>query len=377
MIPFTLQSHPAGARVLVVSQRRRAPHISRCTLYEFEHLIGQFDRADVLYPETPAISIWKRRALRRGYDWFKVQPQRRRAAPLIDRDYDLVFFCCEDIGDLLGLGPIAAFLTRAKKKVCYVEELWAADVPRREHETVLLRQFDHVLLSCAGAVEPLSRQIGVPVSFLAPSVDAVTFFPGDPPVPRAIDVYSMGRRSPTTHQALLRLGRERGWFYVHDTFAANRVIEPLEHRTLLANLVKHSKYFVANRAKIDHVETRGQEEIGSRHFEGAAGGAVMIGEPPRCQTFLDHFDWPDAVVPMNFNTDRPEEVIEALEADRPRVERIRCDNLRHTLRRHDWAYRWEQVLAAAELPALAELQERKRLLERLATVVDRRALARV
>ena len=315
MLPFTLLRHSAGARVLVVSQRHRAPHISRCTLYEFEELITQFDRADLIYPEVPQISMWRRRLLRRGYDVLRRQPQLRAAAPVVGQQYDLVFVCCEDVGDLLGLGPIAAWIGAGAKKVCYVEEMWASDLPRRRHETVLLRQFDHVFLSCAGAVEQLQREIGVPVSFLAPSIDAVGFFPGEDPASRGIDVYSMGRRSPTTHAAFLRLARERGWFYVYDTFAANRVIDPLDHRFLLASLVKRTKYFVANRAKIDHAETRGQEEIGSRHFEGAAGGAVMIGEPPRCQTFLDNFDWPDAVVPRNWNTDRPEDVI--AEADSP------------------------------------------------------------
>jgi hypothetical protein len=168
------------------------------------------------------------------------------------------------------------------------------------------------------------------------------------------------------------LRSERGWFYVHDTFAANRVLEPIEHRGLLAALIKHSKYFIANRAKIDHAETRGQEEIGSRHFEGAAGGAVMIGEPPQCQTYRDHFDWPDAVVPMPFHAERPEEVIAALEADPARVERIRCTNLRQSLLRHDWVYRWEQVLGVAGLPALPELLERKHQLQRLASIVEQR-----
>jgi len=370
MHPFTILHHPDGARVLVVSQRRRAPHISRCTLYEFEHLIGHVDRADLVYPEAPAINVWHRRVVRRSYDWLRRQPQLREAKPVVDRAYDLAFVCCEDVGDLLGIGPIAAWIGGARKKVCYIEEMWAQDLPRRRHETVLLRQFDHVFLSCAGAVQALEREIGVPVSFLPPSVDAVGFFPGDDPPARTIDVYAMGRRSPVTHAAFLRLARERGWFYVYDTFAANRVIDPLEHRFLLASLIKRTKYFVANRAKIDHAETRGQEEIGSRHFEGAAGGAVMIGEPPRCQTFADNFDWPDAVVPMSWNSDRPEDVIASLEAEPARVLRIRTQNLRHVLLRHDWAYRWEKVLASVGLPPGQELVERKKHLHRLVAAVD-------
>ena len=114
-----------------------------------------------------------------------------------------------------------------------------------------------------------------------------------------------------------------------------------------------------------------QEEIGSRHFEGAAGGAVMIGEPPQCATFHTHFDWPDAVVRMQWNTDRPYDVIRALEEDPERVARIRADNLRHSLLRHDWVYRWQQVLDVVGMQGTPALHARKRMLLRFAESLQR------
>ena len=45
-----------------------------------------------------------------------------------------------------------------------------------------------------------------------------------------------------------------------------------EHRTLYINLIKRSRYFIANKAKFDSVnQTGNQEELGSRFFEGECG----------------------------------------------------------------------------------------------------------
>ncbi len=42
------------------------------------------------------------------------------------------------------------------------------------------------------------------------------------------------------------------------------------------------------------------------------------------------------------------------------------------LRRHDSVYRWEQILRAAGLEPLPQLQERKRMLERRAAEIEGR-----
>ena len=62
-----------------------------------------------------------------------------------------------------------------------------------------------------------------------------------------------------------------------------------------------------------------------------------------------------------------------LSADRQpeRVARIRRDNAVNVLRRHDWVYRWRQVLDVVGLPASQGMTLREAHLERLArTVLD-------
>jgi hypothetical protein len=354
-VPHLLKATP-DARVLVVSQRLRAPHVSRATIYELEDVIAEVDAADVAAcPPRGGSGLGRR--LEKAIFKLGGGLSSRRQPPRAGGPYELAFVACEDVSDLVALGDLRPWLVGARIRVCWIEEMWARDVNRGRFEVAMLRAFDHVFLSCAGTIPSLREATSLPVTFLAPAVDAITFHPGGEPR-REIDVYNMGRRSGVTHGALLRLAAQRGWFYVYDTIAGNRVSAPNEHRFLLANLIKRTRYFVANRAKIDHAQARGQDELGARHFEGAAGGAVLIGEPPQCDTFRENFDWPDAVVPMPWDAHDPAEVIDSLEADPVRVARIRADNVRNVLLRHDWVYRWQAVLRAVGLAERPELTAR-------------------
>ena len=57
-------------------------------------------------------------------------------------------------------------------------------------------------------------------------------------------------------------------------------------------------------------------EIGPRFYEGAAGGAVLIGQvPTNCQVFDRDFDWTDAVIDMPFHSTDIAERISALDAE--------------------------------------------------------------
>jgi hypothetical protein len=148
-------------------------------------------------------------------------------------------------------------------------------------------------------------------------------------------------------------------------------MKPAEHRQLLSNFVKRSRYFLAYPAKFDRPdETRGQEELGLRQFEGAAGGAVMLGSAPQCEAYHRNFDWPDAIIPLSSTT--PSEVgklIAELDAQPDRVARIRRDNVANSLLRHDWVYRWRQMLEIIGLPPSEGMMLREADLKHLAGMV--------
>lgn len=374
--PPTYVHRDPDARVLVFSLRNLIRHPSRCSNYELEDVIARLDRVDVVAPTArcgAAIPLqrvlWGRFGRR-----LPLLGELRRAlgrAP-IERDYDLMFVSCQNPWDLMHLGPLAPWRERCRKVVVYVDEIWAHTIPRRPGEMAMLSQFDHIFCGQELSTPPLAAATGQPVSYLPVGVDMLRFCPWPDPPARTIDVFNMGRRSPVTHAALKVLARERKLFYLYDTLdGRSGVYDPRDHRDQLANFIKRSRYFVTNVAKITAPEeTGGQQEVGFRFYEGAAGGAVLLGEAPSCPSFEANFGWEDAVVPMSYGTADPAAVIDALDADPERVEAIRRRNVANSLRRHDLVYRWERILDAVGLQPTPRVAERRERLSQLAAEVD-------
>ena len=252
--------------------------------------------------------------------------------------------------------------------MCVIEEVWAREIPRWKALRRLVRGFDHVFLECSGSVEAFQEATGIPCSFLAPGVDALRFCPYPGLAPRVVDVCHIGRREAATHVPLLEACRRGELFYEFDSIAPEHVWDTAEHRDHLAAVLKRSRYVLVNPGKYNrNVETRGQQELGFRFFEGAAAGAVMLGHAPRIRAFDEQFNWPDAVIEVD--PDSLFGIMEKLDGDPDRTERIRRANVTNSLLRHDWAYRWEQVLASVGLAAPVALDARKRELADRASVL--------
>ena len=50
-----------------------------------------------------------------------------------------------------------------------------------------------------------------------------------------------------------------GMFYLYDTTSADRVLDPIEHRVLVAKVAKRSRYYIVNPGLIDRPEVRGNQ----------------------------------------------------------------------------------------------------------------------
>ena len=258
-----------------------------------------------------------------------------------------------------------------KISVCLLDELWVNEIVKRRHFLPILAKFDVVMLYYSQTVKPLSERIGVKCAYLPPGVDAISFCPYPNPPQRFIDVYSIGRRSQITHEKLLDMARETGLFYLHDTIGGSQAIDSREHRALFAKLAKRSRYFIVNPGKIDEPHVRGgQIEVGNRYFEGAASGAIMVGERPNNEAFEDLFDWPGAVAPLPYDLRDIDAVIKDLDRDPERQDKIRRTGIVQSLLRHDWVYRWEKILEVAGLEPMQGAIERKKRLRKLADVVS-------
>jgi hypothetical protein len=355
-------------RVLIISQRRLSPLASMCLLYEFEDLIADMDRVDIVAPAARPVNGRFARSLCRRIDCMPLGGALIPGAWRFDRKYDLVLATCQGLANVRALIPISRLRKFGAAVACYVEELWVKDVRARRIEVELLRHFDHVFLGYHGSVHAVADATGRPCRFLPPSVNTHVLRPPADPPDRGIDVHWMGRRERSLHERIAEWAARRGKFYLFDTRGNAEVTDPAEHRRLLASLLIRSRYFIVNRAKVNMIEhTGGQQELAFRYFEGAAAGAVLVGRTPEAAGFDELFGWTDSVIPVGDYDRSIAELLDALEADPERVRAVSRRNIAQSLRRHDGVYRWRDILntlgltpdkrverRVAELTALAD-----------------------
>jgi len=367
--------------VLLLSQRRIADLAAYCLAYEFEDTfaaVAGAQRIDVT--DFPALEF-SRRAYKLARLMSGSPGLARRFAPsprakvVLERDFDLFFPVFSHTYQLYSLTAIPNWRQRCRKAACFISEVWSDMLP--DYLLELLSAFDHVFIGHRHPVKDVARITGRPCTYLPLAVDVVRFAPFSGDQPRPIEVCNIGRRSPVTHQALLDDAERRRSFYYYDTVAASgsdlkdrtfRVDSPHEHRRKLATLLKHSRYFIANRSYVDRPEfTAGRDEISARFYEGAAAGAVMIGEAPRTQEFKQQFDWPDALIHAPFDSADIARILADLNGDPERLRAVRRNNVRQAAQRHDWLHRILAVFDTLGLAPTEKMRARAKRLEQIAS----------
>jgi hypothetical protein len=370
--------------VLVLSMREVADLVGYCALYEFEDIVADTTGADVAkLVELDALDL--SRKVYKLARYLTGSPRLAESitpagAPLaVQKNYELFLPVFNHPHELFALNAIEGWRQRSRFAAAYLCEAWATQLPVYLLE--LLKPFDHIFVGVKSSVDAVAEVTGRPCSYLPMGVDTLEFCPYPVEPHRSIDVCGIGRRSRVTHESLIRHAAEKGWFYYYDTMRAGirgstqtvtfRVISPREHRRLLASLLKRSRYFIANRAWADRPAlTGGKDEIAARFYEGAAAGAIMVGEPPDSDDFRAQFDWPDSVIRMPFDALNAGDVISKIEADPDRAARIRRNSVVHSLRKHDWVYRLRRVFEVAGLSPTPGMLRREDALRRLANEAD-------
>jgi hypothetical protein len=345
------QQQSPKARICVPTMRSISREVFQGGFYEAQDVLAETDNVDLIDLQTGRgfrfRDRWQRRLLFRGVsqNLAYVNPGLQRVR--LAQDYDLFIAVCNNSWDLMYVNAIDGWQDRCKTSVCWLDEIWAADIPACRDLLRSLGRFDHVFLNTLGTVDPLSNFLNRQCHALPVGTDTIRFSPFPNPPDRSIDVYSIGRRWEGIHQALLRAVSEGGLFYIYDSYQATAKMEPIdskEHRDLFANVAKRSKYFIVSPAKMNRIEeTRGQVEIGYRYFEGAAAGTVMIGQLPDCETFRELFPWPDAVVEIRPDGSDTLHVLADLDSNPERARAISRRNAAESLLRHDWIHRWMRI----------------------------------
>jgi hypothetical protein len=366
-------------KVLLLSQRRIADLVAYCLAYEFEDIFAAVTGAQRIdATDLPAVEF-----SRRAYKLVRLasgSPRlARRLAPyprskvVLERDFEFFFPVFSHTYELYSLATIPNWRQRCRKAACFITE--ANLLP--EYLLELLSSFDHIFLGSRHSVQDVARITGRPCTYLPPAVDVPGFAPSSLNQPRPIYVCNIGRRSPVTHQALLEVSERQQLFYYYDTVAASgfdlkqrtfRVDSPHEHRRMLATMLKHSCYYIANRSYVNQPEfTAGRDEISARFYEGAAAGTVMVGEAPRTEEFKRQFDWPDAVIHVPFDSPDIGRILADLSGDSERLRAVRRNNVREAALRHDWLHRIQVVFDTFGLALTEEMQARAQRLNRIAS----------
>ena len=103
----------------------------------------------------------------------------------------------------------------------------------------------------------------------------------------------------------------------------------------------------------------------------------MIGQGAVCATFSELFPWPDAVIEVQPDGSDAVETLHRLGADPERLATISRTNAQQALLRHDWAYRWKEILQVAGLEPAPAMQAREERLKEIAQAVASTELERV
>jgi hypothetical protein len=357
---------------LLLSQRNLVDHIfARCVLHEFESVLQEIDATDVVAPRTSTFHEARKRFAKR-LAYRTPVPVNPGVTPVaIERDYDLCLAVFGFPSDLLSLRAVRNWRARCRTAVCWIDEVLVNECINLDCLKYLLEGFDHVFVSTRQGVEVCSGLSGGSVHFLPVGVDAVKFCPMPSNPVRCIDVLSVGRRSGELHQRLLALLKRGEIFYHFASTDGALALDLDEHRLLLANMCKRSRFFLVHPGKMNMQALVGSEElIGARFFEGAAAGTIMIGRAPDSDDFRSLFNWPDAVIPL---PDGPESIVDLLgelSRNTERQECIRSSNVANSLRLHDWAHRLCTILRVAGLEPHPNTVARLNALENLATVAE-------
>ena len=364
----------ASPRICMPTWRNFARRAHQCGLYEAQDVLVEVADVDLIHLDKGWGAWFKETSLRRPL-YHDVSRKLVFANPGLKKvrlsdDYDIFIAVCSTYWDLPNVNAIERWRNHCKISMCWIDEMWADEIPKYKYWHDALSQFDYVFTGCKGTVSALSQATNRPCYWLPGGVDALRFSPFPDPPARVIDVYSIGRRHEGIHREILKAAERGGFFYMYATHASAgsaEVIDYKQHRDLFANIAKRSHYFLVAAAKMNSLgETRGQVEVGYRYYEGAAAGAVMIGEAPDCEAYRELFGWPEAVIQIQPDGSDVVAVLSALGSDAERMVAISTRNAKEALLHHDWVYRWNEMFRVAGIEPTPRMAARERRLKDMA-----------
>jgi hypothetical protein len=370
-LPFVRASSP---RICMPAWNKFKKNTYRCGLYEAQDVLAEIDDVDVIPIELSwgawFDEYWLRTPLYHDITGKLIYTNPGLRTVRLHNDYDLFIAVCDNLWDLPCINAIERWRDHCKIAACWIDELWVSEIPGYRRWLPALKQFDYVFVGWRDTASALSHAIDRTCFWLPAGVDALRFNPSPDPATRVVDVYSIGRRYEGVHHELLKAARRGEIFYVHDTHVGGGLAEVYDfrqHREHFANLAKRSRYFMVAAAKMDQPgSTQGQVEVGWRYHEGAAAGAVLIGDAPDCDSYRELYAWPEAVIQIQPDGSDTMAVLIELSSNPERMAAISRRNTKEALLRHDWAYRWREMFKIVGVEPSPRMAPREQRLKHLA-----------
>lgn len=362
-------------RICMLTTRAFALNAFRCGFYEAQDVLLDIDEVDLIVLQ-PKKSYEFRKMLHEKLIWrnfnSKIVTTNMAIEPInLTQEYDLFIAYLPHLEDAIYIPAIKHWQRHCKTSICWVNELWVKNVQNPKFSAAWLSaldQFDHIAFGLDATARAVSDVLKRPCAFIPAGVDTLRFCPYPEPSARVIDIYSMGRVWPALHDSFLSLSAKNHLFYLYDTFNTGNthVRDCHQHRDMFANIAKRAQYFVVAPAKMNSPnETADQIEIGARYFEAAAAGAILLGQSPKCEAFNKLFNWTDCVVEIQADGSDAAEVLASLANQPERLQAMSRRNTREALLRHDWMYRWQQILDITGLQPTEKLDQRKDKLKKM------------
>ncbi|EGJ19552.1 hypothetical protein RSWS8N_15369 [Cereibacter sphaeroides WS8N] len=366
-------------RTLLVSTHNMDARPWSGVLWEWANVVSRLEGGRVIAPQdrlyrpgAGAVSLPLRDRLELKYRKLRGHYIPRMEPMTLDLDYDLTLYTCQFVYEIEEIDQIRQWRDRSGIAAIFLLESWSSTFEQWKDKLRLLDRFDHVFVLNGSSKEALARYTSAPITQLSTATDTMLTAPFPHLPKRGIDVTVIGRRDASVHERLLDLSAERDLVYVYDVWKGQEMRDgwaPV--RRYNADLIRHSHCFLAwdpgDPSAVREL-AGGDRALSTRYFEGAAGGALVLGSAPDCPEYHQAFDWPDALIPLDRDIG---EVLAELEDNPARVERARRSNIAQSLRRHDWAHRWKRVLDTLGLEVTPEHERRLQQLNEMAAHVER------
>jgi hypothetical protein len=362
-------------RICMLTARGFSHNAFRGGIYEGEDVLVDIDDVDLIYLKPGRVYQLRQHIQQRivWHDFTRtlVSTNMSFESVKLTKEYDLFVAYLPLRQDLLQVSAVRGWKDYCRTSVCWIDEIWAAEIPKLKYWLSALNHFDHIVVGQSGTVDAVAEALKRPCHFVPMGVDAIRFSPYPCCPKRVIDIYSMGRRSEGLHRALLEYAAKQELFYVYDTVVTGdtKIKNHQQHREMLANMAKRSRFFLVAPSKAKSgspEEIESQIEVGLRYDEGAAAGTVMIGQIPDCEPFYTMFNWPEVVVEIQADGSDVADALASLTAQPERLAAISRRNAMEALLRHDWVYRWKKILDIVGLEPAPQLEIRENRLKQLA-----------